>query len=98
MGDLKRLSEKAGFSGGAHLYRERHVVAERDGSEAEARARLEAELRSCAGKPVGAVVRTAAEMSEVLSDNPFPDRSANRTVALFIDAPSAADALSRVTG
>ncbi len=84
--------------GGAHLYRERQRRRRAGSLEAEARTALEAELKAYAGKPVGAIVRTAAEMSEVLANNPFPDRCANQTVAIFLDAPPAADALSRVTG
>ena len=30
---------------------------------------------------------TAAEMAEVVASNPFPDRAANATVAIFLDQP-----------
>ncbi len=73
-------------------------MAERDGAEAEAKAALEAELRSHAGKPVGVIVRTAAEMAKVVAYNPFPDRAANLTVAIFLDRAPPADALRRVKG
>ncbi len=75
-----------------------NVVAERDGVEAEAKAALEAELQSYAGKPVGVIVRTAAEMAEAVAKNPFPDRAANTTVAIFLDQAPPPDALKNVKG
>ncbi|HEY1887027.1 MAG TPA: DUF1697 domain-containing protein, partial [Roseiarcus sp.] len=41
--------------------------------------------KAYAGKPVGVIVRTAAEMAKVVALNPFPDRAANQTVAIFLD-------------
>ena len=85
MSDLKRLCETAGFRNVRTYIASGNVVAERDGSEAEAKAALEAELRAYAGKPVGVIVRTGAEISNVVANNPFPDRSASRTVAIFLE-------------
>jgi uncharacterized protein (DUF1697 family) len=98
MSDLKQLCEKAGFQNVRTYIASGNVVAERDGSDAEAKAALEAELMAYSGRPVGVIVRTAAEMSEVVALNPFHDRAANRTIAIFLDAAPAADALSRVSG
>lgn len=85
MSDLKRLCEKAGFRNVRTYIASGNVVADRNGAETEAKAALEAELHSYAGKPVGVIVRTAAEMAEVVAHNPFPDRSASQTVAVFLD-------------
>ena len=98
MSELKRLCEKAGFRKVRTYIASGNAVAERDGSEMQAKAALEAELKTYAGKPLGVIVRTAAEMAEVVALNPFSDRAASRTVAIFLDAAPAADALSRVTG
>ena len=98
MSDLKRLSEKAGFRAVRTYIASGNVIAERDGSEAEAKAALEAELGAYAGKPVGVIVRTADEMSEVVALNPFPDRAANRTVAIFLDHAPTPDTLSQING
>jgi uncharacterized protein (DUF1697 family) len=98
MSELKRLCEKAGFRNVRTYIASGNVVAERDGSAAEAKTALEAELRTYAGKPVGAIVRSAAEMAKVVADNPFPDRSASRTVAIFLDRAPPADALNDVKG
>jgi uncharacterized protein (DUF1697 family) len=98
MGDLKQLCEKAGFQNVRTYIASGNVVAERDGAEARAKAALEAELRAYAGKPVGVIIRTAAEMARVVADNPFPDRPASRTVAIFLDHAPPPDALKNVKG
>jgi len=84
MSELKRLCEKAGFRKVRTYIASGNVVGERDGSEAQAKAALEAELKAYAGKPVAVIVRSAAEMAEVVAKNPFPDRAANRAVAIFL--------------
>jgi uncharacterized protein (DUF1697 family) len=61
------------------------------------KAALETRLRLFAGKPVGVVVRTAAELAGVVKANPFKAHPA-RTVAIFLDAPPPADALSHAVG
>jgi uncharacterized protein (DUF1697 family) len=43
-------------------------------------------------------VRTGAEMSEVVALNPFPDRAANRTVAIFLDHAPTPDTLREIKG
>jgi uncharacterized protein (DUF1697 family) len=102
MSDLKRLCEKAGFRSVRSYIASGNVVAERDGAEAEAKAALEAGLRAYAGKPAGkptsVIVRTAAEMARVVALNPFPDRAANTTVAIFLDHAPPPDALKHVKG
>ena len=98
MSDLKRLCEKVGFRNVRTYIASGNVVAERDGAEAKAKVALEAELRSYAGKPVGVIVRTAAEMTKVVADNPFPDRSASKTVAIFLDLGPHPDVLKDVKG
>ncbi|HEY1863644.1 MAG TPA: DUF1697 domain-containing protein [Roseiarcus sp.] len=98
MGDLKRLCETAGFRNVRTYIASGNVVAERDGSETQAKAALEAELRAYAGKPVGVIVRAAAEMAEVVANNPFPDRSGNRTVAIFLDHAPPPGSLKDIKG
>ncbi len=98
MSELKHLCEKAGFRNVRTYIASGNVVAERDGSEPEAKAALEAELRAHAGKPVGVIVRTAAEMTKVAANNPFPDRSASQTVAIFLDDAPPREALKDLKG
>ncbi|MBV9289737.1 MAG: DUF1697 domain-containing protein [Hyphomicrobiales bacterium] len=98
MADLRRLCEAAGFRAVRTVGASGNVVAERDGAEAEAKAALETELRAYTGKNVGVLMRTGAEMAAVLASNPFPDAAPNRTVAVFVDARLAPDALDRAAG
>jgi uncharacterized protein (DUF1697 family) len=98
MGDLKQLCVASGFASVRTYIASGNVVFESAGSEPEVKARLEERLFACAGKPVGVLVRTAAEMADVLARNPFPHAAPNRTVAIFLDDAPASDALSNVTG
>jgi uncharacterized protein (DUF1697 family) len=98
MRDLKRLCEEAGFRNVRTYIASGNVVAERNESEAQAKAALETELRAYAGKPVGVIIRTAAEMAEVVALNPFPDRDASRTVAIFLDQTPPPEALKDIKG
>jgi uncharacterized protein (DUF1697 family) len=97
-GDLKRLCEKAGFQNVRTYIASGNVVAERDVGESKAKAALEAELRAYAGRPVGVIIRTAAEMAKVVANNPFSDRLASRTVAIFLDHAPPPEALKDSKG
>jgi uncharacterized protein (DUF1697 family) len=98
MSDLRSLCEKVGFRNVRTYIASGNVVAEWDGSEAEVKAVLEAELGAYAGKPVGVIVRTGAEMSKVVANNPFPDRAASQTVPIFLDLAPPPDVLDDVKG
>ncbi len=67
-------------------------------SEAAIKAALEKQLADYAGKPVGVLVRSGAEMAQVLADNPFPQAAPNRTMALFLDRAPPADTLATLRG
>ncbi|MBK7822099.1 MAG: DUF1697 domain-containing protein [Tessaracoccus sp.] len=96
MADLKEMCVALGFEGVRTYIASGNVVFTADLTEAEVKAALEERLRAYAGKPVGVMVRTAREMADVLTANPFPDEPGNRTIALFLDAPPATDALDAV--
>jgi len=98
MSDLKSLCEQAGFARVRTYIASGNVVFESGKSEAAVKAALEKALEAYAGKPVGAAVRTADEMREILAANPFPEAQPNRTVAIFLDAPPPADALDHASG
>ena len=93
MADLKAICEAAGLTQVRTYIASGNVVFTSDQPEAAVRKAIEAPLAAYAGKPVGVLVRSAAEMAQVLADNPFVDRPANRTVALFIDEPIPSDAI-----
>jgi uncharacterized protein (DUF1697 family) len=98
MSDLKALCETAGLADIRTYIASGNVVCRSDKTEAKVKAAVEAALAAYAGKPVGVLVRSAAEMAKVLAANPFPDAAPNRTVAIFLDAPPPADALDKATG
>jgi len=93
MTELKAMCEAAGFDQVRTYIASGNVVFTSDLDEDAVRAAIEKPLEAYAGKPVGVIVRTAAEMADTLARNPFPDRPANRTVALFIDSPIPPDAI-----
>lgn len=67
------------------------MVFESELAEAQVKAALEAQLLAFAGKTVGVLIRTAAELATALAENPFPDHAPNRVVVLFLDAAPPAE-------
>ena len=97
MAELKAMCEAAGFKQVRTYIASGNVVFQSTKTEPQVKAALEAALAKYAGKPVGVMVRTAAEMAAVLAKNPFKQMPANLTVAIFLDEPAAADALETVS-
>jgi uncharacterized protein (DUF1697 family) len=98
MTELKSMCEAAGFKSVRTFIASGNVVFQSAKTESQVKTALEAALARYAGKPVGVMVRTAAEMASVLADNPFPDRPGNCTVAIFLDKAPPADALGAISG
>jgi uncharacterized protein (DUF1697 family) len=98
MSELTAMCEAAGHKGVKTYIASGNVVFESAKSEATVKADLEKRLADYAGKPVGVVVRTGAEMAAVRDANPFPDGPGNRTVAIFLDDSPPSDALEKATG
>src|ERR1700710_610006 len=98
MSELKDICEKLGFESVRTYIASGNVVFTSRKSEAAIKAALEKRLEAYAGKPVGVVVRRAAEMAQVLWDNPFPKAAPNRTMAVFLDRAPPPDALAGIRG
>jgi uncharacterized protein (DUF1697 family) len=98
MSDLKAICEEIGLSDVRTYIASGNVVFTSRKSEAAIKAALEKALAAYAGKAVGVLVRSAAEMAQVSADNPFPKLAPNRTMAVFLDRAPAADTLSTVRG
>lgn len=96
MTELKAMCEALGYTRVRTYIASGNVLFESAQSEAAIKAALEQRLAQYAGKPVGVLVRTAAEMAEVARGNPFAGAPGNRVVALFLDAPPTADALEHL--
>jgi uncharacterized protein (DUF1697 family) len=98
MAKLKAMCVDAGFTGVKTYIASGNVVFASPAKPAKVKAELEARLRAYANKPVGVIVRTAAEMQQVLDANPFPSAAPSRTVAIFLDEPPPPDALAGASG
>jgi uncharacterized protein (DUF1697 family) len=93
MTDLKAMCESAGFAQVRTYIASGNVVFTSDEGEDAVRGAIEKSLEDYAGKPIGVLVRSAAEMASTLKRNPFAERPGNRVVALFVDAPLPTDTL-----
>ena len=98
MSDLKDICEELGFDAVRTFIASGNVVFTSRKSEAALKTALEKRLAAYAGKPVGVLVRSAAEMAQVFSDNPFPKAAPNRTMAVFLDRAPPADTLAGIRG
>ena len=98
MSDLKALCEELGFGAVRTFIASGNVVFTSRKSESAIKAALEKQLAVYAGKPVGVLIRSAAEMAQVLADNPFPKAAPNRVMALFLDQAPPADTLAGLRG
>ena len=98
MADLKTLCVELGYRRVETYIASGNVVFDSDAATLEVKAELEKSLLAYAGKAVGTVVRTAAQMRTVLAGNPFVDKEPNRTYAFFLQDRPAADTLDRVRG
>ncbi len=98
MVDLEAMCEAAGFEAIRTYIASGNVVFRSGLTENQAKAALGARLQAYAGRQVGVVMRTGAEMIEVLADNPFAGAPGNRVMAVFLDEPASPAALDGVTG
>lgn len=86
MSDLRALCEDLGLDRVRTYIASGNVVFASELGEAEIRARLEAAIAGRYGIRILVLVRSAAELAEVLARNPWPDSAGNRVLVLFTDA------------
>jgi uncharacterized protein (DUF1697 family) len=98
MADLRAMCAEAGFTRVETYITSGNVVFESKATASRVKAELEARLLAYLGKPVGVVLRTAAEMAAVLKANPFAQVEPKYTYAIFLDASPPPDALQRAVG
>ena len=96
MADLRALCERAGFADVRTYIASGNVVFRSRANEKQVKGALETVLEDYAGKPVGVLVRSGAELAAVLAENPFADAPPNRVIVNFLDAAPPADALQTV--
>jgi len=99
MSELKAMAEQLGLANARTYIASGNLLFDAAGlTEAAVKARLEKRLAEYAGKPVGVLVRSAAEMAGVVADNPFASEPGNRVVAIFLDEAPPRSALSNHKG
>jgi uncharacterized protein (DUF1697 family) len=98
MSELRTMCESIGCTDVRTYIASGNVVFDSKLGEAAVKTRLERCLATYAGKPVGVLIRTGAELAAVLAGNPFTRAAPNRTVAIFLDAPPPADTLAHASG
>ena len=98
MADLKAMCEDAGFSRVKTYIASGNVLFTSPLKSGQVKKLLEKRLQDYAGKPVGVVIRTASELADVLSENPFPKSAPNRTVAIFLWSSPSQGGRSRTDG
>lgn len=98
MSELKAMCEELGFGAVRTYIASGNVVFSSRKSEAAVKSALEKRLEAYAGKTVGVMVRSAAEIAQVLAENPFPKAAPNRTVAIFLDGKPPKDTLAGLRG
>ena len=96
MADLKRIAEGIGFKAPRTYIASGNLVFSSSASEPAVKAQLEEALASHMGKPVPVMIRTAAEMADVLRGNPFKDAPGRRVLATFLAEPPPGDTLEEV--
>jgi uncharacterized protein (DUF1697 family) len=98
MSELKAMCSDAGFTRVETYIASGNVVFESRSAPSKAKAELERRLQAYVGKPVGVVVRSAAELQAVLQANPFPKADPKYAYAFFLNETPRADALAHVGG
>ncbi len=96
MADLRQLCERCGFRDVATYIQSGNVVFRSQLSETAVKQALEPALAKKMGKAFGVVVRTAAELLEVVEKNPFPDAAPHRVVIVFLDEPPPRNSLKGI--
>jgi hypothetical protein len=81
MAELKAMGEQAGFANVRTFIASGNLLFESAQTEKQVTAALASRLAAYAGKPVGVLVRTGAELAAVLAANPFASEPPNRVMA-----------------
>jgi uncharacterized protein (DUF1697 family) len=97
MDELRRIAGELGLDQPRTFIASGNLLFSSDKSEAALKRELEAAIADHMGKPVGVMIRTAAEMAQAAKANPFADQPGNRVVAIFLDEAPAKDAIDGAT-
>jgi uncharacterized protein (DUF1697 family) len=95
---LAEFCRKAGFLNPRTYLASGNVIFQSKVPEDQIRIALETQLAAYAGKPVGVLVRSAAEMADTAARNPFAGENFSRVMALFTDDPLPLNPLEGASG
>ena len=98
MADVRAICHDAGFTRVETYVASGNVIFESKSAASKVKTELEARLQAYATKPIGVVLRTAAEMAAVLKANPFPKTEPKFTYAIYLDQRPPRDALDHAAG
>ena len=85
MEDLRRVATEIGLEGAKTYIASGNLLFASDKSESHLKRELESAISDHMGAKVCVMIRSAAELADVASANPFSDEPANFTVAIFLD-------------
>jgi uncharacterized protein (DUF1697 family) len=98
MAELSAMCIGLGFDAVRTYIASGNVVFHTPRTEAQVKALLEARLQEFAGKKVGVMVRNAAELADIVLQNPFPTAPGNRVSVIFLDGATSAATLIGMAG
>ncbi len=98
MSDLRALCQDAGFRDARTYIASGNVVFSSPLPEPDVKNILENSLNAHMGQSIAVMIRNTAEMTAILTENPFPQAPADRVVAFFLDTPALPSLLDSMTG
>lgn len=98
MADLRDLAAQIGFDRPSTYIASGNLIFSSGEEEEAVRAMIEERLAAHMGKPVPVMVRTAAELEQIVKANPFKDAPGRRVLATFLTEPPPKDALDHARG
>jgi uncharacterized protein (DUF1697 family) len=87
MKDLQALCSELGLDNVRTYIQSGNVLFESKRPEAALRRMIEAAITNKLGRPVQALIRTAAELKAILEANPFPDAQPEQVGVVFLPKP-----------
>ena len=85
MDDLKRVAARLGYENVSTYIASGNLLFSSDRTESTVKSEIERAVGELMGVAVPVMVRTAAEMRDVVDANPFAEQPGNRVVAIFLD-------------
>jgi uncharacterized protein (DUF1697 family) len=87
MADLKAIADKLGLKQARTYIASGNLLFVSNKAEEPLRRALEKEMKAQMGRDLRVMLRTAAEMAEVVDANPFTDSPGNRVQVFFLNEP-----------